>query len=221
MTRFSCCFVWWFLPGLLCAAETIPVTHGTSLAGADFVLPRDLAAGHSILILGFSQKSAVQTGAWSNKLRSSVCLERQRATCYNLPVLGAVPRILRGIVLRSIKEGTPEPLRRYFLPIFEKEPQWKRITQFWEADDAYILVVNRAGDVEWRTNGDCTTKQLENLKKATGDPLLPGQASFGMSYGGTSTHRPCAARISTRNPAMQRPIGAVVVAVMQRVPSSR
>ena len=176
MTRFASGFLFLLLPGLCYAAETIPVTRGTSLSGDEYMLPRDLAAGRSILILGFSEKSATQSATWSKKLLGSLCLEQQSATCYELPVLAGVPKLFRGVVLHGIKKETPGSMLRSFLPVFEKEQEWKRVAQFRESDDAYLLLVNRVGEVEWKTHGDCTTERLQELKKAIDDPpKLPGR----------------------------------------------
>ncbi len=43
-----------------------------------------------------------------------------------------------------------------------------------EPDDAYLVLVNRIGEVEWKTHGDCTTEQLQRLKRAVdNNPKTP------------------------------------------------
>ena len=146
-------------------AEMIPVTHGTTLSGEEVVFPLDLRAPHSILILGFSERSAESSRNWGKKIWGDLVTEQSGLRCYQLPVLASVPRLFRGLILRAIRKETPENLRRYFVPFFENEQEWKQTVQFSDPDAAYLLVVKQSGEIEWRSHGDVTPQGFQELKR--------------------------------------------------------
>lgn len=49
----------------------IPVTHAESLTGSIINLPTDLNGKLAILLLGFTQKSSLQTKHWADAIRRS------------------------------------------------------------------------------------------------------------------------------------------------------
>lgn len=149
---------------VICLAETIPLIHGTTLSGEEVVLPRDLRTQHSILILGFSERSGESSRGWSKKIWAELISERHDLSCYQVPVLAAAPRLLRGVIVRAIKKDTLEEQRHYFVPIFEKEQEWKRTVQFSEPDTAYLLLVKQSGEVEWKTHGEFTPERMQEMK---------------------------------------------------------
>ena len=146
-------------------AETIPLTHGTTLSGEEVIFPRDLQSPHSILILGFSERSAESSRNWGKKIWGDLVTEKSSLRCYQLPVLASVPRLFRGLILRAIRKETPENLRRYFVPFFENEQEWKRTVQFSDPDAAYLLLVKQNGEIEWKSHGDFTPEGFQELKR--------------------------------------------------------
>ncbi len=161
--------IWWLIvmagTGGLCLGEAIPVTRGTTLAGSEMELPRDLGSGFSILVLGFSQKSSVGAAEWGKGAWKAFRTTRAQPCCYEIPVLAGLPRLFRGIVLRTMKAGVPAEQQQSFLPIFEKEREWKAVAGFSEPDDAYVLLVRQSGEVVWRTHGKVSQAGLAALKK--------------------------------------------------------
>jgi hypothetical protein len=132
----------------------IPVTKGQTFAGEDILLPADVRGRVTILVMGFSKGSKVQTGEWGKHV--AVFAEAKNMAHYQMPVLESVPRMMRGMVTRSIRNGTAPEMREHFLPIFEKEDEWKKLVKFSGPDDAYVVVLDREGRVAWLGNGKWT-----------------------------------------------------------------
>lgn len=145
--------------------QSIPRTGGTLLSGQPFVLPNDLTTSKTILIVGFSEKSAASSTEWGKQTRNMLAAVPSLAS-YQLPVLASVPRFIRSIVVGSMKKDVPPDLRGTFLPIFENESKWKQVVEFSAPDDAYVLLVDAHGSVLWRTHGAPTGERLKQLREA-------------------------------------------------------
>jgi len=130
----------------------IPKIQGESLSGHKVVLP-DAAAGKvAVLIFGFSKASKVPTSAWASKLLADFGT-RPDVEVYQLPVLEDVPRLVRGMVISGIKKGVPENRRDHFVPILQHEAELKKFVQYGEPDDAYVVVLSRAGNLVEQSHG--------------------------------------------------------------------
>ena len=84
---------------------------------------------------------------------------------YELPMMGSVPRLLRGLVLRSISANVPERAKRRFLPVYDHEAEWRAAAGFGRSDVAYVLVVDGSGVVRYRTEGDASAEAYAAVKK--------------------------------------------------------
>jgi hypothetical protein len=153
------------LPSL--AATTIPSATGTALDGHSITLPRDLPGRATILILGFSQRSADATTAWEKPIRSS--LASAPAVGYlDMPFLEDAPSFIRPLIVRSIRKQVPDVLRPYFVPLTSGQAAWKQLTGFTPSapDAAYILLVNRNGQVVWQTHEAFSPARFDELATA-------------------------------------------------------
>jgi len=132
---------------------TIPSTEATALSGQTIRLPRDLPP-FAFLVLGFSEKSSSDSAECGRRLEEALP-KQVDAKVYQLPVLEGAPKLVRGFVTRSMKKSVPNELQSTFVPVFDHEAEWKRLTGFESPDDAYILLTERQGRVLWRTHGPC------------------------------------------------------------------
>jgi hypothetical protein len=145
--------------------QSIPTTRGTLLSGQPISLPQDLTTRYTILILGFTEKSAASSKEWGKQTHDMLSLNPSIAS-FQLPVLASVPRLIRGIVLRSMKKDLSPDMQSAFLPIFDQENEWKQLVGFTAPDEAYILLIDIHGSVVWKTHGPPTPQQLQNLRDA-------------------------------------------------------
>jgi ATP10 protein len=156
----------------------IPTTHGTSFAGTEVTLPDDFKGKVGVLVLGFSKSSGDVCKGWGQRLAESY-RNSHEVMYYQVPVLESVPKLIRGMVLKSMKSGVPETEQAHFMPTFTDEAEWKKIVLYANANDAYVLVVDGYGKVKWQTSGKVTDAGFGALKeqvegaanKATGSAL--------------------------------------------------
>lgn len=143
---FLIAFTWAQAPQLMLRVE------GESFSGRKVVLPEATKGHVAVLIFGFSKKSKEPTSAWGDKLTSDFGT-RAGVEVYQLPVLEDVPRLIRGMVISGIKKGIKEDSRDHFVPILQGEAQLKKLVGYKEPDDAYLIVLNRDGQIVQQAHG--------------------------------------------------------------------
>lgn len=136
----------------VCAAQQFPRLQEENLSGQQVVLP-DAAAGRlAVLVFGFSRSSQYSTGPWMKRLRGDFGKSASVAL-YQLPVLEEAPRLIRGMITSGMKKGVPENERSNFVPVMHNEAELKKLVNYKEADDAYIVVLDRGGKVVYQAHG--------------------------------------------------------------------
>ena len=154
------------LLALLCVpvfGETLPLIEGENLLGQKVSLP-EAAAGHAaILVMGFSHASQNQTKPWGERLNREFA-EGSGVSVYAIAVLEDVPRLVRGMATHGIKSGAPKQQRDRFLLVYHHEAELKTAASFSAPDDAYILLLDRAGTIRWRFHGPVSEDALRQLQ---------------------------------------------------------
>jgi hypothetical protein len=134
------------------AAQQLPRLQEENLVGQLVVLP-DAAAGKlAVLVFGFSRASQYSTGAWMKRLRNDFGANAG-ITLYQLPVLEDAPRFIRGMITSGMRKGVPENERANFVPVMHNEAELKKLVNYKEPDDAYLVVLDRGGNVVYQTHG--------------------------------------------------------------------
>jgi hypothetical protein len=156
----------WLVPAAAgqVATARIPSLQGTTLAGQTVSLPQQLKGGVGVLVLGFSKSSGDVCKGWGQRLAESY-RDSQEVTYFQMPVLESVPKLIRGMVVKSIRSGVPAAEQPHFLPVFSNEAEWRTIARYSNADDAYVLVVDGEGGVRWQTSGRVTDTGFAALKQ--------------------------------------------------------
>ena len=149
----------------------IPSVHGTTFADKKVDLPDALQGKVGILVVGFSQGSREAVTTWGKKLAADY-YDSRNVAYYEMPVLAAVPKIMRGFVAGRIKASVSDRSKPHFLPLTDNETQWRELTHYSAPDDPYILLVDGQGTVRWQTQGQ-PTDSIYTVLKATVEALRP------------------------------------------------
>ena len=86
------------------------------------------------------------------------------AELYQLPVIEEAPRIIRGMITSGMKKGVPEAERANFIPVLHNEADLKKLVSYKPEDDAYIVVLDRSGQVAYQTHGGPDAAGYAELK---------------------------------------------------------
>ena len=127
-------------------------------------LPGAFFGKTGVLVVGFSQASRTEVTAWGKRLAGDY-RDSSRVLYYEVPVLASVPRLLRGWVLKKVAAEVPDRARARFLPVYDHEPEWRAAAGYSKADDAYVLVVDGAGVVHFRLQGEAGDAAYAEVKK--------------------------------------------------------
>jgi hypothetical protein len=152
------------------SASRLPPLEGDSLAGTKVVLPEGCAGKVAVLIFGFTKASKTQTSAWAAAISKEPPSPRD-FELYQLPVLEDVPRLVRGMVISSIKKGVAENVRDHFVPILQGEAELKRLVHYAEPDDAYLIILDRTGQIVQQRHGAVSEPGISELRETLG-PLV-------------------------------------------------
>jgi hypothetical protein len=159
----SIALVVFFLTALDVAAQQLPRLQEENLAGEQVVLP-DAATGKvAILVFGFTKASQNTTGAWMKRLQPDYG-KSAGVVLYQLPVLEEAPRILHGMIVSGMKKGVPEGERANFIPVMHNEAELKKLVSYKEADDAYVVVLDRTGTIAFQTHSGIDASGYAELR---------------------------------------------------------
>lgn len=142
----------------------IPAVHANSFSNEMVTLPEGLKGKVGVLVLGFSRGSREGTTVWGKRL-SADYRESPAVLYYEMPVLAAVPKMIRGFVINQIRSSVPEQERPRFVVLLEDETAWQTLVGYKNADDAYIVVVDDQGVVRWQTHGAATDAAYGAMKQ--------------------------------------------------------
>lgn len=142
---------------------TMPKVEGESLAGHPVTLPAASSGKVAVLIFGFSKASKTPTSLWAKKFYEDFG-RRPDFVIYQLPVLEDVPRLVRRMVISSMKGGVPEDQRDHFVPILHGEADLKKLVTFKEPDDAYLVLLDRAGTIVQQSHGPFEATKYSQLR---------------------------------------------------------
>ena len=146
------------------APPTVPAVHAQLLTGEAVNLPADVHGRPTIIVIGFSQGSREQVAAWGRRLAPDY-RDAQDVAYYEVAELESVPRLLRGYVMKKIRETVPERAQPHFLTVTEHEAEWKATAGFSAKDDAYLLLIDPSGQVRYTTHGATSDAAYAELKQ--------------------------------------------------------
>ena len=145
-------------------SQDLPRIEGDSLAGHHVILPDAVGGKVTVLVMGFSKASKAPTSAWGNKLETDFGAITDFAL-YQLPVLEDVPSLIRGMVISSMKKGVPENRREYFVPLLHGESDLKKLVNYKEPDDAYLILLDRTDKIVYQMHGPFTETNYTEFRR--------------------------------------------------------
>lgn len=139
-------------------AERFPSLQAESLLGNKLALPDALRGHATVLIIGFSHASQPETKTWGARLEDDL-------HPYSIAVLQDVPRLVRGMATSGIKSGVPESRKDRFLLVFHEEKELKAAVGFEMPNDAYVVLLDSNGLIQWKFHGNVSDSTVAELEK--------------------------------------------------------
>ena len=146
------------------SAEVVPHAEAETLSGKKIVLP-DANIGHpAIFIVGSSHAGGESAGRWDKELRQDFSSD-SNLRILSVAELQDAPRLVRGMIRHGMRGKVPQNEQDSFVLLYQDEEIWRKLADFSEADDAYILLVDSTGKIRWRTHGKGPDPQAVNAVK--------------------------------------------------------
>jgi hypothetical protein len=154
-----------------------PTVSGYNLRREQVTFPRDLTTQLSIIVVAFHQWQQAWVDTWIPFLNR---LEAGRAdlTYYELPTIRSMNILSRTFINEGMRMGIPDndARKRTVTLYLDKEP-FRRELAIGSESTITLLLVNRQGNILWRTTGKYTPEKYEALTTAineTGGVGNPG-----------------------------------------------
>ena len=157
------------------SAQVIPVTEAQTLSGKKIVLP-DASNGHTtVFIIGFSRAGGDSSGRWDKQLRQEF-KTGDNLQIYNVAELEDTPKMVRGLIRHSMQGNIPQNQWDTFLVLYQDEDVWKKLAEFSDPKDAYVLLVDSAGRIRSRAHGKAPEPQAVNALRKEINEILDSKS---------------------------------------------
>lgn len=105
-----------------------------------------------MLAIGFSKKGGDTNQAWAERFRKDFGADSHYAI-YPVAELEGAPRFIRGMIVGSMRKKALLAEQDHFITLFQGTEDLKRFVGFADDHDAYLLLLDAKGAVQWRGHG--------------------------------------------------------------------
>jgi hypothetical protein len=131
-------------------SKPLPKIEAATLTGRIVALPNAFQGRPSVVLLGFSKNAGYQAQDWVKPLYKEY---GQKVGVFQVPIIEAVPRILRGYAQKMMRQITPEALYDQVLLLDKGEKAWHTFLAHRNDDDIHVIVIDQEGRIEHRFEG--------------------------------------------------------------------
>jgi hypothetical protein len=149
------------------SSEQFPRFEMKSLSNHEVILPAAVRGQVAVLITGFTNASSAATKAWTTAAEKDFSTD-PRYMVLQAAILEDVPRLIRGMVVGSIRNGTPPAKQDRFLTTFQSEKAWKQLVGFSAPDDAYVILLDGKSEIRWQGHGRFTEGEYAKFREQAG-----------------------------------------------------
>ena len=145
--------------------DRLPVLKGQFLSGRDAELPRASSGKVALVAMGFTYKSRFPVEAWGSWYRATIG-SRTDVTFFEVPMIGGLATLGRWFIDRGMRSGTPVELHDRVITVYGGTGDWKKRLAYSaeHEDDAYLIVLDRDGVVQWLHHGGFDQARADDLR---------------------------------------------------------
>ena len=146
-----------------------PVVTGSNLLRRKISLPGDLQGEMMILFIAFQQWHQAQVDSWVPRAGQ---LEQAYpgVQFYELPVIQHMNILAQTFINEGMRAGIPsQDTRQKTVTLYLDKASFRHALGIPHEDTIWVLLLNRQGDVVWRTDGAYTQEKDDHLTQAIQD----------------------------------------------------
>ncbi|MBP7960626.1 MAG: hypothetical protein KBG20_15515 [Caldilineaceae bacterium] len=143
-----------------------PTVSGTNLDRQEMTFPADFAGALNILFVPFLQSQQPVVDTWVPFAQDAEAAF-PGVVYYELPTINNMPGLARTFINEGMRAGIPDQTsRERTVTLYIDMAKFMGATGITGRDEVHTLLVNRDGDILWRTTGAFDEEKGEGLKAA-------------------------------------------------------
>ena len=146
----------------LTTGENMPELRGEYLSGRKAILPGDASGRAALLLFGFTYQSRFAVEAWTRRFRQDFEKNPQVAF-YEIPMIGGMARLGKWFIDSGMRRGTPKADQENVITVYGGTERWKQRLGVKAEDVAYLVVLDKKGNVAWCQAGPFEDARYEAL----------------------------------------------------------
>lgn len=145
--------------------DTLPLLEGNFLSGNKARLPESARGKIALLALGFTYESRHAVEQWCERFAGEFG-KAADVTFYEIPVIGGVGRLARWFIDGGMRRGTPKERHENVITVYGGVDSWKQRVGYKEPQNAYLILLDRQGVIQWQHAGPFDDYGFANLVAA-------------------------------------------------------
>jgi hypothetical protein len=137
---------------LLAAGDPLPPLRGKDLADRTVVVPDSCRGRVTLLALGFTYGSRLAVEDWTKRFREDFGRD-SLATFYEVPMIGGLSKLGKPFIQSGMRRGTPRELHGNVITVYGGTGPWKERLGYQEENEAYLVLLDPEGRVQWIGHG--------------------------------------------------------------------
>jgi hypothetical protein len=140
-----------------------PVVSGFNLNRQEFEFPPDFDGEINLVIVPFQQYQQTIVNTWI-PFAQEVEATFPGFVYYELPTIYEMPILSRTFINEGMRAGIPDQTaRERTITLYLDKANFKSALDIPNEDDIFLFLVDRAGEILWRTNGEYTSEKADDL----------------------------------------------------------
>lgn len=140
-----------------------PTVSGFNLERQELEFPRDFAGELNLVFVPFQQRQQLTVNTWipiAQELEETF----PGIIYYELPTIDEMPLLSRTFINEGMRAGIPDTkARQRTVTLYIDTREFMKATGISGKNDVHILLVDRQGEILWRTTGDFSTIKGDEL----------------------------------------------------------
>jgi hypothetical protein len=147
-------------------ADVLPTFPAETLSKKSVSFPEDLPPHPTLMIIAFTKEASAETERWSRETRPLT--NNLNLVVYDLAVIEDAPRLVRGTIKKSLRKRIPESMHESFFVVTQDSQVLKKAADYDDSEDAFLVLLDDAHTVIWKSSGTFTKEKLSGLSGIAG-----------------------------------------------------
>jgi hypothetical protein len=129
-------------------------------------LPQDFAGARNLVLIAFQRQQQKDVDTWLHEMKQFEAID-SALHYYELPTMPAFNPVTRWFIDNGIRSGFPlQPERDRIITLYVDKVRFRAALGVPDESRIYVLLLDRQGNVVWRTEGTFDESKANSLKRA-------------------------------------------------------